>query len=232
MLASHPRVVALEEKPLLRGVGQPYFKDDAGLDRLAELDAECADALRDDYWKRVRGYGVEPAGRVFVDKNPLDVLWLPLVAKLFPEARVLMARRDPRDVVVSSFRHRFIVNALTCAFTGLERTAEFYSAVMSLAGVLRERLSLRMHVHRHEALVADFDSEVKAICAFLGIDWNEAMRDFATTAKRRDIRTPSADQVRQGLSREGLGRWRRYESSVQPILPTLAPWVEAFGYEP
>ncbi len=230
VLASHPRVSALEEMPLLRALAKPWFDDDAGLDRLAALDEGQAEALRADYWRRVRSHGIEPAGRVFVDKNPLDGLWLPLVAKLFPDARILIARRDPRDVVVSSFRHRFKVNVLTCAFTDLQRTADYYAAVMALTQTYLARLPLHVHVHRHEDLVAHFDGEVRAICDFVGLEWTEALRDFAATARRRDIRTPSADQVRQGLSREGLGRWRRYEAAMQPILPVLQPWVEAFGY--
>ncbi len=230
VLASHPLVSALEEQPLLRAIAKPWFGDDAALHRLAMLDEDQAQALRADYWRRVRACGIEPARRVFVDKNPLDGIWLPLVAKLFPDARILIARRDPRDVVVSSFRHRFKVNVLTCAFTDLERTAAYYSAVMGLTRTYLDTLPLSVHVHRHEDLVADFDREVRAICDFLGLEWTDALRDFAATAKRRDIRTPSADQVRQGLSREGLGRWRRYETAVQPILPVLQPWVEAFGY--
>ena len=230
VLASHSQVSALEEQPLLRGLAKPWFGDEAALKRLGAIDAPRADALRADYWRRARACGIEPSGRVFVDKNPLDGVWLPLVAKLFPRARILIARRDPRDVVVSSFRHRFKVNVLTCAFTDLERTAEYYAAVMALTATYLDKLPLHVHVHRHEDLVADFDKEVRAICDFVGLGWTDALRDFAATARRREIRTPSAEQVRQGLSREGLGRWRRYEAAMQPILPILQPWVEAFGY--
>ncbi len=232
VLASHPDVVALEEQPLLRAIAKPWFETDADIDRLSHLDEASAQLLRRDYWGRVRSHGVEPAGRFFVDKNPLDAIWLPLVAKLFPQARVLIAHRDPRDVVVSSFRHRFKLNVLTCAFTDLERTARFYDALMELTQLYRLRLPLHVHVHRHEDLVADFDAQVSAICAFLGLGWTDALRDFAATAKRRDIRTPSKDQVRQGLSSAGVGRWRRYAEAMTPVLPILEPWIDAFGYAP
>ena len=230
VLASHPDVVALEEHPTLRAISQPYFKDAVGLDRLAELDVTTAAELRADYWSRVRQAGATPTGRVFVDKNPLDGIWLPLVAKIFPDAKVLIARRDPRDVVISSFRHRFIFNVLTSAFTRLDSAAAFYDAVMGLTERYRADLPLAMHVHRHEDLVADFDGEVQAICRFIGLEWNDAMRDFAATARRRDIRTPSAEQVRRGLSDEGLGRWRCYGQAIDTVLPILQPWIERFGY--
>ena len=232
VLASHPDVTALEEKATLRAVAAPYFDSNEGLDRLRSLGPASADALRADYWARVRAFGVEPSGRVFVDKAPLSTLWLPMVAKLFPEAKVLLAIRDPRDVVVSAFRHRFLVNALAWPFTDLVDTARFYDGVMRLAELYRGLLPTPVHQHRHEDLVENFDREVGAICDFVGLSWTDSLRDFAETAKNRDVQTPSRDQVRRGLNREGVGRWRLYGNKVDSILPVLEPWVERYSYEP
>ena len=76
----------------------------------------------------------------------------------------------------------------------------------------------------------DFDAEARGVCAFLDLPWTEVLRDFAETAKRRDVRTPSAQQVRRGLYREGMGQWRAYAEGMAAALPVLAPWVERFGY--
>ena len=195
------------------------------------MSASEADRLRADYWKRVGDFGIDARAKIFVDKAPLSTLWLPLVAKLFPDAKILLAIRDPRDVVVSAFRHRFVINALAWPFTDLTDTAEFYAALMELSSDYRRVLPLAFYQHRHEDLVDDFDKEVGRICNFLGLEWSETMRDFAETAKGRDVRTPSKDQVRRGLNREGVGRWRRYGAGVEPILPILAPWVERYGYD-
>jgi Tfp pilus assembly protein PilF len=229
VLASHPGIVALEERNTLGDVGA-FFFENVELDRLAKLKKADAERLRAEYWGRVRENGVEPEGKLFVDKLPLATLWLPYVAKLFPKAKVLFARRDPRDVVLSCFRRRFMVNGALYAFTELDELARFYAGTMGLAEVYREKLPLDWLVHRHEDLVEDFDKEVQAICAFLGVEWDTAMRDFAETAKRRDVRTPSAPQVRRGLYREGMGQWRAYAEGMAPVLPTLEPWVERFGY--
>ena len=56
------------------------------------------------------------------------------------------------------------------------------------------------------------------------------MADIAGTASRRTVRTPSAVQVREGLNRRGLARWRAYEDALAPVAPVLAPWVARFGY--
>lgn len=233
VLASHPDFVALEEKPTAdEAVVEFFLNANADLDRLSALDPAGAQPWRELYWKRVREFGVEPAGKVFVDKLPIYTLYLPLVAKLFPRAKVLLARRDPRDVVVSCFRHRFRPNRIVAEFTDLERTAELYAATMRLAEIYRELLATPIHVHRHEDLVADFDAATQAICAFVGVPWDPKMRDFVDTANRRDIQTPSAQQVRRGLNASGLGQWRKYGATVDVIQPILAPWVERFGYEP
>lgn len=229
VLASHPNVVALEERPTLGDVGA-FFFENAELDRLAKLKKADAERLRAEYWARVRDNGVEPKGKVFVDKLPLATLWLPYIAKLFPKAKVLFARRDPRDVVLSCFRRRFMVNGALYAFTELDELARFYAGTMGLAEIYREKLPLAWQVHRHEDLIEDFDKEAQSICAFLGVEWDAAMRDFAETAKRRDVRTPSAPQVRRGLYREGMGQWRAYAEGMAPVLPTLEPWVERFAY--
>jgi hypothetical protein len=57
------------------------------------------------------------------------------------------------------------------------------------------------------------------------------MADVAATARSRAVRTPSAPQVRAGLNRKGLGRWRAYERELAPIAPVLASWVQALGYD-
>jgi hypothetical protein len=68
------------------------------------------------------------------------------------------------------------------------------------------------------------------LCGFLDIPYSEAMERFAENAARRDIRSPSAGQVRRELSVESAGRWQCYEAELAPVLPLLYPWVKRFGY--
>jgi len=230
ILASHAEIVALEEKPAVDPAILEFLMDDASIERLARLDEAGARHWRELYWRRVRQFGVEPAGKVFVDKLPLHTIYLPVIAKLFPQARILFARRDPRDVVISCFKHRFRGNPLTTEFTDLERTAKVYATTMRLAEIYQEKLALSVHIHQHEHLVADLDAATQAICDFIGLPWDANMRNFVETANRRQIRTPSAGQVRKGLNSDGVAAWRRYGDTIDAIKPILAPWAEKFGY--
>ncbi len=232
VLASHPRVVALEEREtLIDGVRALLF--DAGdLCALQDADGPTLDALRAAYWRRVREAGVSVEGRVFVDKHPLNTLKLPLIARLFPDAVVLFARRDPRDVVLSCFRRRFALNGPMHAFLTLEGTADLYDAAMTLAGRVFGATDLHWTEVVHERLVDDFDAESARACRALGLEWTPALRGFAGRIAEREVATPSAAQLAGGLSREGIGAWRRYRRELAPVLARLQPWVERFGYPP
>ncbi|MBA2589655.1 MAG: sulfotransferase [Alphaproteobacteria bacterium] len=230
VLASHPDVATMEERPCLIDSAKAFFGANADLDRLAALSDAELQPWRDLYWKRVAE--TEPAltKRVFLDKLPLNAVFLPLIARLFPKAKILLALRDPRDVVLSCFRRRFAMNAGMFEFTELENTAIYYDSVMKLIEVYRGKLALDVAEARHESLVADFDSEAAKLCAFLGLGFNDAMRAFASRARAKNIDTPSNAQVARGLSTAGVAQWRRYAPQLEPVLPVLAPFVARFGY--
>jgi tetratricopeptide (TPR) repeat protein len=231
-LAGHPDIVTLEERPTLLPAIERYLDPPTGLGALAELDEAAAEDLRRDYWARVRAFGVEPGGKVFVDKQPFYSLWLPLIVKLFPDARLVIPRRDPRDVVLSCFRRPFRPTPVTWEFLDLERGARVYDAAMRILDLTRARSALPVFDYRHEDLIEDFDGVASALCGFLGLGWHERLRDFAATARSRPVSTPSASQVVRGLNRDGVGAWRPYGDHMDAVQPILEPWVQSLGYAP
>jgi|GEM_PF-244048 len=231
VLASHPGVATLEETDHLAEAGGHFLGDDEALGRLSTLTAVEATACRQTYWRGVREWFGEPVtDKILVDKLPLYTPALPLIAKLFPDAKILFALRDPRDVVLSCFRRRFRMNAGMFEFLTLEGAARYYDRIMTLADIYRAKLALSLREVRHEAVVADFEGEVREILAFIGADWDPAVRAFADRA--RQSRTPSARQLAGGLNARGVGQWRRYQAQLSPVLPLLEPWAARFGYAP
>lgn len=231
ILASLAEVRTLEERPTLAEADREFLRDEATLDRLVHLDAALASRHREAYWRRVRADLPDVDGRVLVDMAPLNGIKLPMIARLFPEASVVVCRRDPRDVVLSCFRRHFRVNASTFQMAGLERAARHYDAVMRLVERHLATLPLRVHVVDYAALVADFDTTTRGLAEFVGLPWDESVRNFARTAAGREVRTVSAAQVRRGLY-DGTRQWERYREQLAPVLPLLEPWVRRFGYQP
>ncbi len=178
----------------------------------------------------MRDTGIDLAGKVFVDKHPLHSLKLPLIARLFPQAKILFAHRDPRDVVLSCFRRRFAMNPAMYQLLQLDSAAAFYDATMRLAELARPLLGLEWQVVRYEDLVEDFEKQLRGVCEAIGLDWVPNLADFASRAQARERATPSTAQLARGLDKSGVGHWRHYRSSLEPVMPVLNPWVERFGY--
>ena len=231
ILAAHSRIATIEERPLLReGLGT-FIQKPGGLAQLAKLPRGEIERHRRLFFEHAREEGAALEGRVVVDQTPLNTLHLPLIAKLFPDARIVFALRDPRDVVLSCYRRLFVVNAYVYEFLTLDGTARFYDETMSLAQAFRRDLPPAVLDIRNEDLVADFEGRTRRLCDFLGLAYEDAMADFARGAKARRIATPSAMQVTKGLKSDSIGHWRNYETQMAPVLPVLAPWVERYGYE-
>jgi tetratricopeptide (TPR) repeat protein len=232
ILAGHPDIVTLEEKPVMIEASRDFLGTPGGLARLAALGDAEAERYRALYWQRVRTQEPASAGKIVVDKLPLNSIALPVIARLFPGAKVLFAVRDPRDVVFSGFRRLLAVNRDSYEMLDPARGARFYAAVMTLAVRYRTAMPLSAMDVRNEDLAGDFERRVRAICGFLGIGWHDSMLRFAEQSKSRAIATPSAAQVARGINSEGNGQWRRYRTQLAHILPLLGPWVRHFGYGP
>jgi tetratricopeptide (TPR) repeat protein len=230
VLASNDKVAALDERNCLRDADRAFLESDLDLDRLAALSDNDIEHWRNTYWNAVRREGIRFDGKVFLDKMPSYTINLPLIAKLFPAAKVLFALRDPRDVVLSCFRHRFVMNRYTFEFLSLENCARQYAATMKLAELYREALPLDLRLHRYEVMILDFDSSIEAVCSFVGIEWDRSMRDFNEGTRVVKEHGQSVRQLRQGLYSGAEGQWRSYGKQLAPILPILAPWIERFGY--
>ena len=223
-------MASLDEHELLTDGVRRFMSEPLNLDALARADEAELGGLRMAYWDRVRRAEIEIAGKVFVDKYPMNTLKLPLIARLFPHAKILFACRDPRDVVLACFRRRFKMNAAMYELLTLPGAAAFYDAVMGFAEQMQPSIGVNWHVVRYESLMADFAQQTRAICGFLGLEWVDGMDDFASRARAREHATPSTAQLARGLDRSGVAHWRHYSAPLEPILPTLSRWVERLGY--
>jgi tetratricopeptide (TPR) repeat protein len=231
VLACHPDVSTTGEKDALDDIVLDALAVPSHLEQLRTLGDREASRYRARYWTSLQKFGVPVEGRILIDKQPFNTVRLPLIARLFPDAKIIFCLRDPRDVVLSCFRRRFSVNGANVEFLDLERAAGLYDAVMRLAASFREKLPIQVHEIKNEDLVDNFESEMRALCAFVGIEWMEEFRDFAQRSSARQVVTPSAVQIQRGLGREGIGHWRNYAMDMTPILPLMNAWAEKLGYE-
>jgi tetratricopeptide (TPR) repeat protein len=231
ILASHSRIVCLEEKDLVAPLVANLLSEQA-LGGWSTLPEAVIHKRRRLYWQNATAALDAPlAGRTLIDKLPLNLVLLPAIARLFPDAKIIVALRDPRDAVLSAYQQRFGMNPAMAQMLELESAARYYDAAMTLLE-RAEKLPLRFHRVRYEDVVADLEAAARALASFLDLPFEPAMLAFSATARRRDIATPSARQVIQPLYSRSVGRWRGYAPNLAPVLPILAPWAERYGYPP
>ena len=230
VLASHPDIVPLEEQPTLSEPMAHFFNREEGLEELMSASEAELEPWRERYWAKVAGYLGPVGDKVFVDKQPSLTAFLPLIKRLFPHARIVFNIRDPRDVILSCFRHGFVMNANMYEYTDILKLANLYNLTMECASVYFEKLNLSVYRHNHEAFITDFEPKTRDLCAFLGVEYDERMQDFVETARNREINTPSRDQVRAGLNASGVGYWRNYAAQLREPAEIVKPWVTAYGY--
>jgi tetratricopeptide (TPR) repeat protein len=230
ILDNHPRLQSLEEKPAVDAMLQAVL----GAPDIASLlaDPVALRQLRTAYFSVVDQNLELAPDTSLVDKYPLNILRMPLIYRVFPGAKVLLALRHPCDACLSCYMQSFKLNSAMASFLSLEQTARLYVAAMQRWQWCVENLGMNVHVVRYESLVDDFQKEVETVLEFLGLPWDDAVADFAESARQRGrISTPSYHQITQPIYRHAVNRWRNYADHLHDILPSLTPFIRAFGYD-
>lgn len=226
VLSAHSRLACIEEREHLALSARAAAMDQSTLPALSENEIE---AIRAEYWRRVEAE-IKVGNRIVVDKLPLNIIFLPLIRRVFPKAKVLFALRDPRDVVLSCYQQRFGMNAAMVQFLDLQTAAAYYDRVMGLGLLCRERLGLDVLEVRYEDVVADLEGAARGVAAFLGLEFEPGMLEFQQAARNRTINTPSGRQVVEPIYNRSVARWKRYEAQLAPVLPVLNGWAARLGY--
>jgi hypothetical protein len=230
-LAAHSDVETFEEVPadavLFRAMSTvAATASDAGTRR------HGFEAARESYYGELQRRSRKPTAKVFVDKLPLRTAYIKVVEKIFPQRKYIFSVRHPYDVVLSCFQQRFKLNQAMENFRRFEDACALYDEVMQRWFKVFPGPSERVHYVKYDDLVLNFDAEIGKVLAFLGVEWDEAVRNFAAAAERRKVATPSYSKVRAGLDLGVQTRWRNYSFLFEkPAAAPLKPWVERLGYE-
>jgi hypothetical protein len=167
---------------------------------------------------------------VLLDKNPSPTSSLHAWLRVFPELKVIIALRDPRDVVLSCFFLNIMLNSTNVNFLSLERTVKHYRDLMDVWLRMKELGGFDWIETRYEDVVNDVAAEGRRATEFLGLPWHASQVKFFDTASRKVLYAPTYHDVTQPVYQRAIGRWERYATALEPHLEQLAPYGQAFGY--
>lgn len=229
MLSAHPEIEVLEEKSLFSRLHQDWSA--AGtLEALADVSAaQIADA-RDIYRQEMSRYRKQTGTSLVIDKLPLNLTYLFLINRLFPEAPIIYLQRHPLDVCLSCYFQAFELEASMAYFLNIQDTVQYYDAVMQVAALSLQQISNPLHRLKYEDLVTDAESQLKSILGFLALEWDGSMLDYRQQAGVDTSNTPSYQQVSQPLHSRSIGKWRHYSRQLEASQADLQPWIKHLEY--
>jgi hypothetical protein len=225
VLDAHSGVAALDEPSAFTAIVE------GGLHKTPQPSSAQLNVLRRDYSRALLDEaGPSATGKTLVDKNPSPTARLPIWLRVFPELRVIIALRDPRDVALSCYFQNILLNTTNVNFLSLERIAKHYSDLMDIWLAVREWEGFAWLETRYEDIVADLEREGRRVTEFLGLVWQEQQARFYENSSRKQLYSPTYHDVTKQVYGSSVGRWRAYEKYLAPILSTLEPYCRRFGF--
>jgi len=234
VLDAHSDVTSAEETKLMHDDAYlPLIRDfPEGTSILQALDSvplSLVGHARENYFRCMELFLRRKIGaRLLVDKNPAMNLMIPMVVRVFPETKFLIALRDPRDVVVSCFLQA--LTPISSAYLSLEGTVNQYANVMGFWLEMLPRMGNQWRYARYEEMVENLPTVARSVLEFLGVGFEDSVLKFYEHARAKHVRSPSHADVRKPLYRTAVGRWRNYQKYLEPYLPALERFVKAFDY--
>ncbi len=234
MLDAHPALASMDERTFIQDAIDDMQRDHgpAYPDGLARLEVRDIDRLRARYFERVATQVALAPGVRLVDKNPLNILRLPMMTALFPNARYILALRHPCDVLLSCYMQNFRSPVFQYLCRDLSSIATAYANAMQGWMHTSDTLSPACLTVRYEDLLDDFDGTTMKLARFLDLPDAQPMLRYHQHAQAKGyISTPSYAQVVQPLNRKAAYRWKRFAAAFEEAMPTLQPWLQRWGYE-
>jgi tetratricopeptide (TPR) repeat protein len=225
ILGAHPEVAALDEPQAFTMIACRLFNASP------QVSAARLNVIRRRYLEAIkREWGDNLKGKLLLDKNPSPTARLRIWLRVFPELRVIIALRDPRDVVISCYFQNILLNVINVNFLSLERTARHYANLMDVWLAVRQWEGLAWTETRYEDIVASIEKEGRRVTEFLGLEWNQAQGRFHERSSKKQMYSPTYHDASQPVYARSVARWRAYEKHLAPILPILEPYCLALGY--
>ena len=216
ILSSHSRVESLGE---INDFVIAFMNAAGDVKSKSELVAKTADinvvAIGDSYMKSSGARGIKAP--YLIDKTPANFLYIGLIAKALPNAKIIHLRRNPMDSCYAMYKTLFRMG-YPFSYT-LEDLGAYYVAYHGLMEHWRRELPDRILDVDYEELVADQEGQSKRMVAHCGLEWEEACLDFYKNTSASA--TASAAQVRQPIYKSSVEKWKHYENELAPLKAIL-----------
>ncbi|PJI90674.1 hypothetical protein DAH55_18810 [Sphingomonas koreensis] len=185
---------------------------------IAGISDDYAAAMGTEYLRRAALHR-KTTRPFFIDKLPNNWSNVLFIRRILPHARFVDIRRNPMDCCFSNFTQSF--SSAHASSFALRDIGQCYADYVRLMAHLDQVAPGMIHHLSYEQLVEDAEPNLRQMLNYLGLDWDPALLDFHRLD--RVVRTPSSEQVRRPLNREGMNIWKPYSQWLDPLRDVLGP---------
>lgn len=225
ILASHPLIEGTAELPVMNTIAARLRRSSGQTigEAIAALEPSEIAAIGEEYMERTRPFR-QTGKPYFVDKMPGNWINATLIRLALPNAKMVDARRYPMACGFSNFKQNY-ATGVTFSYS-LRSIGEFYYDYWRFMRHFDGVQPGAVHRMLNEKLIEDPDGEVRRLLAYIGVPFDDACLEFH--ANKRAVRTPSAEQVRRPINRDGVDAWRPYEPWLGELKEALGPSLEGW----
>ena len=237
ILDAHPDVVVSSERMVFAEEILPKLLDaterNGDFSRVDTMTSDELAMLRRRYLSCLQSANREGfAGKVHLDKKPANLPFLFGILRLLPESKIIVAIRDPRDVIVSCYMRFFPLTDLSACFLSWGGAAVVYQQIMEIWLYLREIVpSKQWREIRYEDVCHEVVTPTSKILDWLGVTPSNQISNYLKDTSGKYVHSPTFAEVRKPVHLERVGRWRNYQQYLEPHLAGLRPFVDALDYD-
>lgn len=215
----------LQEAPFINGLRRRLIQEEGVYPTcLKAMPIEKVKRLQGLYFDLQNQFMPEMEGKVIWNSYPLNLLDIPLILKLFPQARFIFVGCNPVDTVLNCFMKSFVLNETSIIFADLKKTADFTVQCLNLWEKFKSDLPISYAEVRYENLLRSPARELQKLLKFIDPDGRTTA--LKRLKKAKNLKT-IADEYQKNYPPL---RWKRYENFLRPCLKVVQPYSKKLGY--
>jgi tetratricopeptide (TPR) repeat protein len=163
------------------------------------------------------------SANVITDKTPANFQYIGIILSMFPDAKIIHLKRDPRAICWSIYQSNWYENGYRFSYN-MDDLVTFYGLYSKLMDFWHKKFPEKIYDVCYEDLTTNQEEETKKLLEYCELDWDENCLNFHKN--KRPVKTASSFQVRQKMYQGSSEAWKKYESHIKPLIDGLKPFLK------
>ena len=208
IISSHPEVYGSGELNFLsRVVYKNFFKEDKinFIDTFTQLNEHELDQIAEQYYDFIKNFNSD---KIYItDKALFNFQWIGFIRILFPQAKIINCRREPKDNCLSIYKNLFENEGHWCY--NKRELVDCYNLYSDLMNFWNKKIPGEVYDIKYEDLITNPESQIRDLISAVGLDWNDKCLKY--NENKNVIKTLSVNQARKKIYSTSVTLYEKYK---------------------